>query len=63
MGSGCRSWRIDIYLYGNKKVTCAVLKDRRLDAEIAPFWYFSGTRFFIYSLFTYLLFIYIFTII
>ena len=37
MGSGCRSWRIDIYLYGNKKVTCAVLKDRRLDAEIAPF--------------------------
>ena len=30
MGSGCRYWRIDIYLYGNQKVTHAVLKDRRI---------------------------------
>ena len=27
MDSRCRYWRIDIYLYGNQKVTRAVVKD------------------------------------
>ena len=25
MGSGCKSWRIDIYLYGNQKVVTQAL--------------------------------------